>query len=233
MPNNTCLNCNASLNDSARFCAHCGQRAIDIRRPWLDVLRELLDELFDLNGKMLRSARMLFTRPGLLAREYSAGRRAGYTSPVRMYLVISVVFFFVLPLIQSATTGQPAERAVSTDQYSRAMFVLLPVFAGLLKLLYRQTYYLNHLVFSAYLFSFFFVLMAAMMATEAAADQYLPFAIAQTALLCWGLAYLAIALRVGFEQSWAKTIFKTAALVIAFMPMLASSIVLSARLSSS
>lgn len=233
MPNATCPNCTQPLAESAQYCSHCGQRTTGISRPWLEVLRDLLDELFDLDGKMLRSARMLLTGPGQLAREYSQGRRTRYTSPVRMYLVISVVFFLLLPVIDLPAVNDSAARAISTDQYSHAMFALLPVFAALLKLLYRQAYFLSHLVFSAYLFSFFFILMAGMMATEALADQYTGFAIVQVSLLLCGLVYLTVALRVSYAQSWTRTIFKAAALVIAFMPMLAVSIAISARLTSS
>jgi hypothetical protein len=48
---------------------------------------------------MLVSIRYLLTRPGFLSFEYINGRRLSYTSPVRMYLLISLVFFFILPLL--------------------------------------------------------------------------------------------------------------------------------------
>ena len=94
-----CLNCARPLPAESRYCPACGQSTRIFRRPWLQVAREVLHELFELDGRMLVSLRLLLTRPGELPRDYNAGRRAAHTSPVRMYLLISVVFFFVLPAI--------------------------------------------------------------------------------------------------------------------------------------
>ena len=71
----------------------------EINKPWRDAFRELsAGYLFDFDGRMLISLRLLMTRPGFLSYEYINGRRVSYTSPIRMYLVISLVFFFVFPL---------------------------------------------------------------------------------------------------------------------------------------
>jgi hypothetical protein len=53
------------------------------------------------------------------------------------------------------------------------MFLLLPLFAVLLKVLYRQILYLAHLVFTAHLFSAMFIFLAAMLSIESAADRYI------------------------------------------------------------
>ncbi|MEM9385591.1 MAG: DUF3667 domain-containing protein [Pseudomonadota bacterium] len=58
----------------------------------------MLDGLFDWDGRLLRTLRGLFLRPGQVARDYVDGRRASYTPPMRLYVVISVIFFATMGL---------------------------------------------------------------------------------------------------------------------------------------
>ena len=122
-----CKNCDKPLPGLAAFCPECGQSVKAISRPWLDALKEMLTELFDFDGRMLLSLRLLLTRPGFLTHEYINDRRISYTSPIRMYLVISLVFFFVLPMILPDTFRRQPTHTVSVDRYSKAMFLLLPL----------------------------------------------------------------------------------------------------------
>ena len=45
------------------------------------------------DSRLWRTLAALLLRPGYLTREFLAGRRARYLPPVRLYLVISLVFF--------------------------------------------------------------------------------------------------------------------------------------------
>lgn len=224
MSSSLCTNCQKTLPGQADFCPACGQSIKVITRPWREVLGELLTELFDFDGRMLVSLRLLMTRPGFLSAEYTSGRRLSYTSPVRMYLVISLVFFFVLPLILPDTTLTSPNHEVSVDKYSQAMFLLLPIFALLLKLFYRQVYYLAHIVFSVYLFSAMFIVFAAILSVEVQADRYFAVLLIQVALLVYMLAYLLVSLRVNYGESWIKTSMKGLALLVLFMPIIGAAI---------
>jgi len=212
------------LPGQAEFCPACGQSLKVITRPWHEVLRELVTELFDFDGRMLVSLRSLMTRPGYLSLEYINGRRASYTSPVRMYLIISVVFFFVLPLILPEPTVTGPAREVAVDQYSQAMFLLLPIFALVLKVFYRQSYYLSHLVFTVHLFSAMFIVFAVMLSLEVSADQYLVAILIQLVLLIYMMAYFVIALRVVYQQGWLKTSLKFLALLLLFLIIIGAAI---------
>ena len=181
-------------------------------------------------GRMLVSLRLLMTRSGFLSAEYSNGRRLSYTSPLRMYLVISLVFFFVLPLILPDTTVTSPRHEVSVDKYSQAMFLLFPIFALLLKLFYRQVYYLAHIVFSVYLFGATFIVFAAILALEVQADRYIAVLLIQLALLVYMLAYLLISLRVNYGESWIKTSLKGLALLVLFMPTIGGAIELASHI---
>ena len=210
----TCKNCHKLLPGQADFCPACGQSIKVITRPWREVFGELVTELLDFDGRMLVSLRFLMTRPGFLSHEYINGRRLSYTSPIRMYLVTSLVFFFVLPLILPESTVTNATHEVMVDQYSQAMFLLLPLFALLLKIFYRQTYYLAHTVFAVHLFSAMFIVFAAMLSIETAADRYIAVMVVQVVLLFYMMAYFLIALRVNYQESWLKSSLKSLGLIL-------------------
>ena len=213
----------------ADFCPACGQSVKVITRPWREALGELLTELFDFDGRMLVSLRLLLTRPGFLSFEYINGRRLSYTSPVRMYLVISLVFFFVLPLILPDSDVTSPSHAVSVDQYSQAMFVLLPIFALLLKLFYQRFFYMAHLVFSVYLFSAMFIVFAAILSIEVQADLHIAVLIIQIVMFIYMLACIFIALRVTYRESWLSSFLKGFALLILFLPIIGGAIELASH----
>jgi hypothetical protein len=227
-----CKNCSQALPPSANFCPACGQSVRVLSRPWTEVLRELLDELFDFDGRMFVSLQLLLTRPGLLASEYNRGRRKTYTPPLRMYIVISLAFFFLLPSIIPEASGQASGHQVSVDLYSKGMFLLLPVFALLLKLFYRNTFYLSHLVFTTYLFSFMFVMFGVMFAIESLADRYLAVMLLQILVLFWMLFYFFAALRSCFGGSWPRSIAKGFGMLVLFVPILATEIELASHVGS-
>lgn len=228
----TCKNCGTNLPPEAEFCPSCGQSVSDMARPWSVFLRETLDELFDLDGRMVQSLRLLLARPGFLSREYLDGRRLAYTPPLRMYLVISLAFFFILPMILPDAAGDYEGHTVSVDLYSKAMFLLLPVFALLLKLFYRNAYYLAHLLFAVHLFSAMFIVFTLLLSIETLADRYLALAALQLFLVIYMTVYFTIALHTVYEQGWGKTIAKGLAILFIFIPILASAIELASHVNS-
>lgn len=87
-----CYNCAAPL--TGPFCHICGQRDDDLRRPIWAFFRELLDAVFDTDGKIIKSLLTLVMMPGGLSRGFNEGRRARYLPPFRLYVVLLFTFFF-------------------------------------------------------------------------------------------------------------------------------------------
>jgi hypothetical protein len=224
-----CKNCDRALPEQAFYCPFCGQSVKEVNRPWLEAARELLTELFDFDGRMLVSLRLLMTKPGFLSLEYIRGRRASYTSPLRMYLVISLAFFFILPMILPDSPVTPPEHEFSADRYSQGMFVLVPLFALILKVFYRETLYLAHLVFTVYLFSAVYIVFAATMSIEASADRFLAVMLLQVILLLYLTAYMIVALHVTYQQSWLRSSLKFVGLILIYLPILAGAIELASH----
>jgi hypothetical protein len=95
-----CANCHAEL--AGEYCARCGQR----HEPHIHTVGHFAGEAFEsishADSRLWRTLWYLFSRPGFLTREFFAGRRMAYLPPFRLYLVLSVLFFLVVGLPNSA-----------------------------------------------------------------------------------------------------------------------------------
>ncbi len=86
-----CLNCGEVL--TGQHCSHCGQPAtVRVLSLW-GLTKDVIGDLLDADSRVWRTLWPLAFRPGLLTQEFLRGRRASYTPPFRMYLVLSLVFF--------------------------------------------------------------------------------------------------------------------------------------------
>lgn len=91
-----CANCGAEL--IGKFCANCGQRDRQRLPTVFEMMGEFLGDVFEYDSRLWRSVGPLLFRPGLLTREYIQGRRVRFLPPVRMYLVVSILFFLLVSL---------------------------------------------------------------------------------------------------------------------------------------
>jgi hypothetical protein len=86
-----CLNCGEVL--TGQHCSHCGQRArVRVLSLW-SLLRDVVGDAVNWDSRLWRTLRPLAFSPGVLTQEFLRGRRAMYTPPFRMYLLLSVAFF--------------------------------------------------------------------------------------------------------------------------------------------
>jgi hypothetical protein len=95
------------------------------------------------------------------------------------------------------------------ENFSKLLFFLLPVFALLLKLLYvrRGYFYSEHLVFSIYSYNFFY-LAGSLIIALGFFEQYAVSNWVSNGIFIWMLAYLLVAMKRTYQQSWRKTILK-------------------------
>lgn len=86
-----CLNCGAVLQGT--YCHVCGQKAAPVQVGMHDFVHDATHEFLHLDGKILQTVKLLVMKPGELTREFLAGRRVRYITPVRLYLTFSLIFF--------------------------------------------------------------------------------------------------------------------------------------------
>jgi len=147
-----------------------------------DLVHDGVHEFLHLDGKIFQTLKLLVTKPGALTREYLAGRRARYISPLRLYLTFSVLYFALVALspgtgnlkvtsddistpkareeIERVQERLPELRAEIPHQMARVMFLLMPGFALLTWGFYRrsQRYYVSHLYYSIHFHAFVFLI---------------------------------------------------------------------------
>jgi hypothetical protein len=220
-----CRNCQASLEGA--YCATCGQRDVDLERPIWSLIGDVLKETFELDGRSALTIKTLFRKPGMLTYEFLAGRRRTYTSPLRLYLAISISFFILVAwAARSGLLLEPGQdpgfdaaiqaRFLSED-LPRLMFILLPVFALLLKIVYLNRLYFDHLIFSLHLHGAAYVILAMMLPLEAPVNRHIILLILQFVLLVYFLAYFVTALRRVYQSGWLAVAFKSAVVLFAYM----------------
>jgi len=206
----SCRNCETPLADA--FCPKCGQKNVDLERPLPELLGEVMRETFDVDGRAMRTLTTLFRHPGELSRQFLAGRRKLYSSPIRLYLVISLLFFVVAAWVagqgillvegQSLQADALGQQQFVAEQVPRLMFVLLPVFALILKVAFRVRPYFHHLIHSLHLHSAAYVLLALILPLEQRASESLPAIVVQAGLSIYLIVYLLISIHRVYDVSW-------------------------------
>ncbi len=94
-----CDNCGATL--SGKYCGNCGQRREPPVHSLWHFTQLATEDLTHADSRLWRTLGALLYKPGHLTREFLSGRRARYLPPVRLYLVLSVLFFLVASAVQS------------------------------------------------------------------------------------------------------------------------------------
>lgn len=220
-----CQNCQTTFTGD--FCPACGQRNIDLARPIRVLIGEVLRETFELDGRAALTVKTLFRHPGRLTYEFLAGRRRTYTPPLRLYLAVSISFFVLVAwLARSGILLEPGQdpsfdAAVQagflSDDLPRLMFILLPMFALLMKLVYRSRLYFDHLIFSIHLHSAAYAVLALMLPLEDVANRHLALMILQLVLLGYFLTYFLLAVRRVYQSNWLAVLYKSAIVLFGYM----------------
>jgi len=118
-----CKNCNNILSGKAIFCSNCGQKKIE-KLNLKYIISQFIEDIFNVDSKVFLTIKALAFKPGFLSKEYIEGKRVKYVPPVRLYIVLSVVFFFVLSVVnygdndgssRSITIGNSSESDLKTD----------------------------------------------------------------------------------------------------------------------
>lgn len=86
-----CFSCSEPINGI--YCAACGNKNDNFRRSIWSLGAELFASLTAIENRLWRSLLSLLFNPGHMARQFANGARQKWTSPVRMYLAMSIILF--------------------------------------------------------------------------------------------------------------------------------------------
>ncbi len=87
-----CRNCGTVLQGP--YCHVCGQHGHDPLRSVAHAVEDVFESFWHLDGRVFRTLRDLLV-PGRLAAAYLDGRRARYLPPLRLFVILTVLTFFV------------------------------------------------------------------------------------------------------------------------------------------
>jgi hypothetical protein len=243
-PAEACPNCDTVL--LGVHCHECGQKKINPNEFSLKrFLARVVNDFTDLeSNKILKTVSAMVTRPGLLTTEYLAGRRGNYIGPVKLYLTFSALYFLFawgalaeirggatdrtarMPMIVNIARKRSVEPIVlaekahqKAEKYATALRFFSVLISGtfLAALYFRMNkYYVEHLVFSLYYYSFDFFcksVFALAFIASAAAGLKMP-SLALNFFYPIALIYLTFALKRVYQQKWPITVVKSVALFL-------------------
>ena len=235
----TCYNCGTPL--TGPFCSACGQKARSLDPTVHDFVHDFTHEMFHVDGRISRSVWKLITAPGFLTRELFQGRRAAWVSPIRLYLIFSLLYFAA----SSLATSRPVVIEPDDDPEAsallqrlgfnspealrewvgesmahwgpRAMFVLVPVFAWLVGLAGRRRghHYPQQLYFALHVHAAWFAVAALVLVARRlippSPGEYL-----DELLLLYGFVYVVVAFRRAYGPTRRQAVLRMVAVLFAY-----------------
>ena len=118
------------------------------------LVKDFFDNIFSLDSRLFQTLKFLIIRPGFLTNEYWSGKRITYLPPFRLYLLTSILFFFI---------PHPDYQYGAEEFYpllQRGIFVLMPCMAFILLILFRKNnlLFFHHFITTLHFHSFMFLM---------------------------------------------------------------------------
>jgi len=95
----TCLNCGTFVEE--RFCPQCGQENTETRKSFHYLFTHFVEDLVHYDSGFWKTLKYLLFHPARLTREYLSGRRMAFVAPVKLYIFISFITFFLTGLFMT------------------------------------------------------------------------------------------------------------------------------------
>ena len=113
-----CLNCETQLDVSEKFCHACGQLNSTKKLTIRDFIEEFFANFYAYDSRLRNSIVSIFTKPGVLAREFNEGKRHTYANPFRLFLSVSIILFITFNLTEGDPTAatDKAEKELTKEQ---------------------------------------------------------------------------------------------------------------------
>ena len=93
----TCLNCNYVVEN--RFCPNCGQENKETKESFHYLFTHTIEDIVHYDSGFWKTIKYLLFYPAKLTKEYTSGRRQTFVAPVKLYIFISFITFFIMSVI--------------------------------------------------------------------------------------------------------------------------------------
>jgi hypothetical protein len=109
-----CLNCGTIVQ--GHYCYACGQENIVPHQSFGGLTKHFVYDIFHFDGKFFDTLIPLFFKPGLVAKEYTKGKRVKFLDPIRMYLFTSAVFFLIFFSFAKPNVGLETDEFLTVEK---------------------------------------------------------------------------------------------------------------------
>jgi len=118
-----CPNCEKEFDNKLNFCPHCGQRNRKLELSLKFFLHDFLSSSLNLDSKIFQTLKLLIFYPGKLTTAFLQGKRTSYLPPVRLYLIVSLLYFTILSFTSTDVVKWNEDNStVSADSISKAAY---------------------------------------------------------------------------------------------------------------
>ncbi len=107
-----CQNCGHEVPQ--RFCTSCGQENVETRQSFGHLLRHFIEDFTHYEGNFWKTIKYLMFRPAYLTKTYLAGKRVTYVAPVKLYIFVSFIAFFLPGILPHFHKEKKAPSLIST-----------------------------------------------------------------------------------------------------------------------
>jgi len=115
-----CYNCGTELLHDENFCPNCGQKNTDLNLSLLEVLRDFSGDYFTFDSKLFKTLGPLILKPGKVPKDYIDGKRVSHIPPLRIFIFLSFVTFFLWGLSFKKSPFDKASNDLKTGDTSVA-----------------------------------------------------------------------------------------------------------------
>lgn len=156
-----CANCEETIVGAGKFCSACGQKSAVHRLTLKDVLHDGFHYFTHADRGFIQLLGALLKKPGVVAREYIAGKRKRYFPPLNFFLLVAGIYLFMSTFLhrfeQLNTTADTNITAQTTQMSAKKLKMIAIVKERKEKALWFVTHYSNFIAMFAAPFITIFV----------------------------------------------------------------------------
>ncbi len=113
----TCKSCGSPV--TGKYCSACGEKVFtESDLSFKKYITHFIDVLTHFDSKLLKSAKLLITKPGELTLKYCTGKRISFAKPMQLFLVINVIYFITISFWGFNTFNSPLWVHLNASQHS-------------------------------------------------------------------------------------------------------------------
>lgn len=113
-----CLNCEHPLAAGKQFCSNCGQKTAVHRLSLHDVGHDALHYFTHADKGIFSLIWQLVRKPGIVAREYVAGKRRKYFPPLNFFLIVAAISLFMTSMLYNYRADMVSRQMPSSTRVS-------------------------------------------------------------------------------------------------------------------